>query len=154
MPALVAPLEKEFKLTPKGISPTDPIVVKFKQAREADNIARQEMLSRPITRSWEEAGYAEKVQVSVFGRRMAIDVYLSLFACNLVDQNDKPVFTFKEKTLEDFMVKWGMLPPEWAEAIYEACLRVNPVWGGMPDDEEVDEEPLTLGEEEAGQEPV
>ena len=54
-------------------------------------------------------------------------------------------------TFEQFNERWGKLPTEWAEAIYERCLKVNPVWGSGSLDENEDEEILTEGNADAGE---
>jgi hypothetical protein len=161
MPRLLAPIETEFLITDvDGVSPDDPIVVSFKQATEALNLHRQEMLAKPVTRSWQDEAYQEQLSFTPFSKRMAIDVWLTLIACNIERDNGSPLFNFHEiegakkvtdKTLEKFLTKWGKLPPQWAEAIYERCLRVNPTWGFGGDNEDEDEDVLTPGEEDAGE---
>jgi hypothetical protein len=158
MPRLITPTDKEFSLTVESrysereVGPDDPIVVKFKQATEATNLRRQEYLSRPIKRMWEngesgESQYREEFNLTSFGKRMAVDVFLTMTSCNITDEAGRPIFSGKEKTFEEFMAKWGRLWSEWAETIYSACLKVNPTWGfGLPDENE-DEEALTLGED-------
>ncbi len=155
--------EKEFSLTVDSHSPervvteADPIVVKFRQVTEATNLRRQEYLSRPIKRLWEKDGdgaaepqYREEFQLTPFGKRMAVDVYLSMTSCNITDEAGRPLFTGKERTFEEFLARWGRLWPEWAETIYGACLKVNLDWGFGSQDENEDEETLTLGEDDAG----
>ena len=161
MPRLLAPISKEFSLTVdsyhanRRIEAADPIVVSFKQATEATNLKRQEYLARPIKRMWEtvesggDAQYREEFNLTPFGKRMAVDVYLTMDSCNIEDEAGQPLFSGKEKTFEAFVSKWGKLWPEWAETIYGACLKVNPTWGfGVPDENE-DEETLTVGEDAA-----
>jgi hypothetical protein len=163
MPRLIAPISKEFSLTVESayasrrVTADDPIVVSFKQATEATNLKRQEFLARPIKRMWEqgESGgdsqYREEFSLTPFGKRMAVDVYLTLTACNIEDETGQPLINGKEKTFEAFLAKWGRLWPEWTETIYGACLKVNPTWGfGIPDDENEDEDVLTPGEDAAG----
>jgi hypothetical protein len=162
MPKLIAPTEKAFALTvsspypDRRVGPDDPIAVSFRQATEATNLKRQEYLDRPIKRLWEkgldgEDQYSEEFKLTPFGKRMAVDVWLTMTACNITDESDAPLFTCKEKTFEEFLRKWGRLWPEWVETISGACLRVNPIWGlGVPDENE-DEETLTVGEEPAAE---
>lgn len=158
MPKLIAPTEKEFSLTvdsrypERVVESDDPIVVKFKQATEAVNLRRQEYLARPIKRLWEktedsDSEYREEFSLTPFGKRMAVDVYLTMTSCNITDEAGRPVFSGKERTFEEFLAKWGRLWSEWAETIYNACLRVNPMWGLGAMDENTDEDTLTLGEE-------
>ncbi len=160
MPKLITPTEKEFSLTvdsrytERQVTSDDPIVVKFKQATESTNLRRQEYLARPIKRMWEKDGdggdqYREEFQLTSFGKRMAVDVFLTMTSCNITDESGKAIFTGKEQTFEAFLAKWGRLWSEWAEVIYGACLKVNPAWGFGGIDENDDDEPLTLGEETA-----
>lgn len=160
MPKLITPTDKEFNLTVdshfavRRVETADPIVVSFKQATEATNLKRQDLLARPIKRLWEKGQegddqYREEFNLTPFGKRMAVDVWLTLTACNITDETDRPVFSFKEKTFEEFLGKWGRLWPEWCEVIYGACLKVNPTWGFGVSDENEDEEILTVGEEPA-----
>lgn len=161
MPKLISPTEKEFSLTvdsryvERRVDRDDPIVVKFKQATEATNLRRQEYLARPIKRLWEkdndgDSQYREEFNLTPFGKRMAVDVYLTMTHCNIQDEAGRPIFSGKERTFEEFLAKWGRLWSEWAETIYGACLKVNPVWGLGSEDENEDEETLTAGEELAG----
>ena len=156
MPRLLVPIEKEFSIIAKGLTEDDPIVVSFRQATEAMNLRRQELLAKPVTRSWENDSYQEQLNFTPFGRRMAIDVWLTMTACNIEKQNGDPLFTFQDlnshrkitdKTLDEFLKKWGQLAPEWAEAIYDKCLLVNPSWGFGPPNE--DEDTLTPEEKKA-----
>lgn len=161
MPRLIAPISKEFSLTVEStyanrrVEADDPIVVSFKQATEATNLKRQEFLARPIKRMWEkdetggDSQYREEFNLTSFGKRMAVDVFLTMSTCNIQNEAGQPLFSGKERTFEEFLAKWGRLWPEWAETIYGACLKVNPSWGfGLPDENE-NEETLTPGEGEA-----
>jgi hypothetical protein len=160
MPKLLAPTSKEFILTvdsryaERQVDADDPIVVSFKQATEATNLKRQDYLARPIKRMWEKGQegddqYREEFSLTSFGKRMAVDVYLTMTSCNITDEAGRPVFSGREKTFEEFLAKWGRLWPEWAETIYGACLKVNPTWGFGGVEENEDEDVLTLGEEPA-----
>lgn len=70
-------------------------------------------------------------------------VYATLSGCNIMVQDYlnpdqlKPLFRFKtapdgklrvDMTEEEFALAWGLLPPEWAEAILNAVYFVNPQW--------------------------
>lgn len=161
MPKLIVPTDREFSLTVESrysarrVGSDDPIVVSFKQATEAVNLRRQELLARPIKRLWEKSAegddqqYREEFQLTPFGKRMAVDTFLTMTGCNVTDEAGKVLFSFKEKSFEEYLAKWGQLWPEWAEVIYGACLRVNPTWGFGGADENEDEELLTEGEEPA-----
>ena len=166
MPKLIAPLDKAFtiivesKHPEKRVTEADPIIVSFRQATEALNLRRQEILARPINRSWEDEKYHEEFVLTPFGRRMALDVWLTLTSCNIETTDGKRLFAFSElngsnkivdKSLDEFLKRWGQLWPEWCEAIYEKCLEVNPSWGFGGEAENEDEEALTLGEEPAAE---
>jgi hypothetical protein len=163
MPRLIVPTDKEFSLTVdshyanRRVEADDPIVVSFKQATEATNLKRQEYLARPIKRMWEkdeiggDSQYREEFSLTSFGKRMAVDVFLTMTSCNIQDEAGKALFTGREQSFEAFLAKWGRLWPEWAETIYGACLRVNPTWGFGASDENEDEETLTVGEEPAAE---
>jgi hypothetical protein len=164
MPQLVIPADQEFALTVPSrqahvrVTENDPIIVKFKQANEATNMRRQELLARPISRLWEkvdgkadaEREYKEQFYLTPYGQRLAVDIYLTMTSCNITDPKGQPLITGEEKTFTEFRRKWGIVWPEWAEAIYsQGCLIVNPSWGGGTEDENEDEAVLTVGEEEA-----
>lgn len=167
MPKLIVPLDKAHTLTvdskyaERRVTDDDPIIVTFRQATESLNLKRQEMLARPIKRMWNsEDQYSEEFHLAPFGKRVAIDVFLTLTSCNIEKPQGGKLFNFSElngqrkitdKTVEEFLVKWGQLWPEWCEAIYRACLETNPSWGLGGEAENTDEEVLTMGEEPAGE---
>ena len=166
MPKLVIPTDRLFSVTVESkhadrrVTEDDPIIVSFRQATEALNLKRQELLARPISRQWDEENkYSEQFNLTPFAKRMAVDVWLTMTACNVEGPDGRKLFAFTQlngsakmiaKTLEDFLAVWGRLWPEWCEAIYEKCLVANPSWGFGTDDENEDEEALTLGEDVAG----
>jgi hypothetical protein len=164
MPQLIIPADQEFTLTVASrqahvrVTEADPIIVTFKQANEATNMRRQELLARPISRLWEkldgkpdaEREYKEQFYLTPYGQRLAVDIYLTMTSCNITDPKRQQLITGEEKTFSEFRKKWGIVWPEWAEVIYaEACLKVNPSWGGGSDNEDEDEAVLSVGEEEA-----
>jgi len=166
MPKLIVPLDKSHTITVESrhverrVGEDDPIVVTFKQATEALNLRRQEMLARPVARLWEDEKYREEFNLTPFGKRMAIDVWLTMTSCNIENADGKRLFSFSQlngsnkivdKSIEEFLKRWGQLWPEWAEKIYECCLETNPSWGLGGETENEDEEILTLGEDTAGE---
>jgi hypothetical protein len=158
MPSLIVPLQREFKIIEgPSLSKEDPLIVTIRQATQGDALKRQEMLSRPVTRKWEgEDGFSVAEELTPFAKRMAVDTWLTMTSCNITMFDGKtPLFPLKngkiQLTFDQFMEKWGQLPPEWAEAIYNKCLLLNPTWGFGVSDENEDEEALTEGEDAAGE---
>ena len=102
MPKLIVPLDKSYSITiesrhsERRVTEDDPIVVTFKQATEALNLKRQEMLARPITRMWEEEKYQEQWSMTPFARRMATDVWLTMTFCNIEGADGKKLFSFSQ----------------------------------------------------------
>lgn len=163
MPKLVAPLAREFKIRGVvGVEDNDPIVVRFKQAREKDVYTRQTMLAQRVERRWapeDMESFAEIVDAINPSRRRAIEVWLTMLSCNVEEEapNGSLRLMFPSvqlngteklnvKDFDAFERKWGELDPEWALAIHTACILVNPTWGiAIYDDEQI-EEVLTEGE--------
>lgn len=149
MPKLLNPTDQEYKITVKSkehpVNEDDPIIVSFSQATEVLNLKRQDMLSNPVTRQWLAEDYKEESKPITFSKRKAIDVFLTLRSCNITDANDQPIFAFRngkllDKTLEEFIFKWGKLWPEWTDAIWLKCIKTNPSWGLIPEEPEVEAE--------------
>lgn len=150
MPKLISPTDREYKVmvnsrhADRVVTEDDPIIVSFRQATEAINLKRQDYLATPINRQWADGNtYSEQVSLVTFSRRKAIDVFLTLSSCNITDANDQPVFAFRngkllDKTLEEFLSKWGKLWPEWGDAIWLKCIETNPTWGFAPQEEEAE----------------
>lgn len=64
-----------------------------------------------------------------------LEARLSMTDCDLKLPDGSPI-SFKEElgvrrvaNLVQFDAWWGLLPTQWAGAIYECCLEVNPDWG-------------------------
>lgn len=159
MPTLAVPLEEEFKIFDVvGVEANDPIVVVFRQRTQGDHLRRQEMLSRPVTRAWDaDNNFSIQESIIPMAKRMAVDVWLTMKSCNIKAEDGKSLL-FPPKVLNgsgafaDFEARWNRLyPPEWAQAIYNKCLKLNPDWGFGGPDEIKDEELLTEGEELAGE---
>lgn len=66
--------------------------------------------------------------------------FLVLAGCDILDENDKPMFSFKKfgsrmQVSTDFQVfqsVWAKLPAEIADAIMEAVYETNPEWDPDP----------------------
>jgi len=164
MPKLISPTDREYKITVKSrhadrvVTEDDPIIVSFRQATEALNLKRQDYLATPINRQWGEgSNYSEQVSLVTFSRRKAIDVFLTMSSCNITDANDQPIFAFGngkllDKTLEEFITKWGKLWPEWGGALWLKCIETNPTWGFTPQEEEAEpDDSLPLAQPESSE---
>ena len=180
MPRLRVPLTKEMTINhfsskdkAKVITPKDPIIVTFRQATEAENIYRQQLLSTPIVREWvppstivkstdDNPRFQEQVKLTPFSYRMAVDCFLTMIACNIETPSGDLLFDMtKGKTaydhysgISDFLKRWGTLYPEWADLIYAKCVEVNPSWSlqELEGNEDEEENTLSLGEEEPADE--
>jgi hypothetical protein len=178
MPKLIVPLVQEYSISSfkhrdraRRIKPNDPLIVKFRQATELDNITRQQLLSEPITRQWipeeEEEElvngstrlrYQEQTKLTPFSYRMAVDCYLTMVFCNIETPKGDLLFDIPANksayqvygSIREFLTDWGKLFPEWANLIHAKCLICNPSWGiGNEEDvdqDDDDEETMTLGE--------
>lgn len=126
---LEPPVEKEFVLerTDKLFKNTgDPTTIKVKQAREGDHMERMN-LWREFKRTLEITGdisVTQSVSPSEVKRK---EVYLTLIACNLQDDQGKDVFDFPLKE-GPFVRAWATLPPMVADEIHEKVLEVNLIW--------------------------
>lgn len=60
--------------------------------------------------------------------RRAARVWCVMTECNILDEDDKPLFV-KGMGWDDFLAKWSLLEPVARDAIYAAVIRVNPSWG-------------------------
>ena len=119
------------------ISEDSPIVVAFKQATEYEAMERDDFLAQPVELEIKDGMYAnERRRPRTFARRRAFEVYLTMTACDILNENGKPLFNFAEMdgvkkfagSYEAFLKKWGKLPLPVADAIHEKCIEVNPDW--------------------------
>lgn len=63
-----------------------------------------------------------------------LEVELTLAACNILDEDGKPLFAFKHDRVEShdkFVAAWNKLPPAYAAAIKEAVKTQNDNWGPL-----------------------
>lgn len=135
------PIKQTFDLTsdPEGIAK-----VTIRQAREDENIARQDMFSK-ITRVFDGEGVdgsSQKVRVEVESN----DLRLRRRECYLVLENVEGVFGSDAKELfrsansgngelvrnamteTEFSMSWNQLDEEAREEIYGYVMEVNPTW--------------------------
>jgi len=155
---LKSPLRKEFRLERSDkefATEGDPTSVIIRQATQGDyelirdllNDYRREYDGQTITIS-------QRLSPDDIRRR---EVYLTLSACNIMDEHGKPLFKFEKERLKnelEFKAAWYRLPPVVAEEIHKYVLEINPLWddGTLPpvSVEENESEPEVLGEEKLG----
>lgn len=128
------PIEKEFPLK-FGLSEDtqERAIISVRQARTGDRVRETELFAEQ-TQIWEDADLG-KVQLKRRYNRPMLEryrAYLTLTACNLVDEEDQPIFKFNSNRRvinEDaFNRAWDSLPVELTDEIYEKILEVNPQW--------------------------
>ena len=129
---LSAPIEQEFTLDKSDKefeNKGSPTTVSIRQATQGE-YERREKLYRTFDRSFNEEGYTvtQKFDANDLFR---LEVELTLSACNIVDENDKPIFKFKNAKISpyDFLNGWNQLHPTIAREIHEKVIEVNPLWG-------------------------
>ncbi len=147
----LAQLEAEYRITKvvglPEIDEENPILVSFRQATNAEDIKRDEYVSVPITRRYASGDDlpSEQFQLKPVALRQAYEVYLTMASCDIIDEDNTPLFKFSEvngarKVAGDFSTfqkKWGRLPSSVCDAIYLKCLDSNPEWGfNFGDDDE------------------
>jgi len=106
--------------------------VSIRMATQGDIERRSEVMDR-FQRQYD----GEKVTVTqsfYYDEVERIEVELTLAACNILDDKDKPLFEFVNGRLVDhnkFIVAWSKLPPHYAMAIKRVVKEKNPVWGPL-----------------------
>ncbi len=155
MPIIPLAQEEEFTIIiPGEVEEDDPIVVKFRQATEGDNRAREKELQGKWWQEIDDNTNVRRVAVeaALSRNRAAVEMYLTMSYCNIqvpvlkkgepvLDEDGvpktKPLFTFTNKngvhrvtdrSLRDFMAKLDRIPSPWVDKMHEKCLEVNPYW--------------------------
>jgi hypothetical protein len=129
---LIAPVKKEFVLEKtdklydvKG----EPTKVTIRQATQGEHAARNDLFSM-ITRHYDgdEVSVSQRISFDDLHKR---EVFLTLCACNIVDEDGKPLFTFEDDRCtseKDFENGWYLLSPAVANEIHAKVLEVNIDW--------------------------
>lgn len=137
---LITPIEKEFTLDRSDrLYGTDgePTKVTIRQATQAHNEKRAIVYSEITQEYNREEGMRSKQRFSVEELKR-IEVFLTLVGCNIVGQDGKSLFRFRnvdgkqslDMTDREFAVAWGELPPDVASEIHEKVWEVNLTWAG------------------------
>lgn len=115
-----------------------PVVV-VRQATRGATEQIEELVTQPIKRLFENGIIA--VEERDGWRPLAYEraqVRACLIDCNLVGQDDKPLFRFQnnrlDMTIAEFNRSWGELPADIADEIIQCVYEMNPQWLMVPID--------------------
>jgi len=142
---LKVPTEETFTLDKSDkLYGTDgePTRVTIRQATQAQNEKRSRVFSevqRIMGLQQDDSSY--KLQQNWSNEELKrMEAFLTLVDCNLLDENDDPLFKFKKSksdgkqyldmTTQSFAEAWGKLPPIIAQEIHDKVLEVNLTWAG------------------------
>ena len=130
---LKSPLKKEFHLekSDKELETDDgATMIAVRQATQGGHELRNELFSE-FKREYDGAKISVVQRISFDDIRRR-EVFLTLCACNIMDESGKkPLFKFDNgnPTNEaDFNKAWGKLQPVIANEIHEKVLEMNPLW--------------------------
>lgn len=145
---LIAPIYKTMSLDRSDArygNDGEPTIVTIRQAAQHEHERRQQQFSTLERRysdlSPEEVTLVQNIPMEEIKR---LEVYLTLCECNILDDEDKPLFPSKKDknglpqlvmTKHAFDMAWGKLPPDIAEEIHDKVLEVNIVWSGRRGEE-------------------
>jgi len=137
---LSAPIEKEFVLDKTdeiyGEKGDEPTRVSIRQATQADH-ERRSSLWDTLTQEVEGEDFSNPDSVRIIQRLSVaelnrLEVYLTIVGCNIVKEDGKELFKFKNGKLDmserAFINAWGLLPPIVANEIHEKVREVNITW--------------------------
>lgn len=153
----VADLEKDFEIVEiegfPEIDESDPIRGSFRQATEEEDLQRDRFVNVTVRYQFNSGGMidSESRKPKTGSERRAYEVYLTLSSCDILDENDKPLFRFSDINglrrvagkWENFQKVWGKLPKSISTAIHVKCVETNPDWGltwALPDEDEIFDE--------------
>lgn len=134
-PKLKMPLKKEFVLEKSsgelGLEEGDtPALVTIRQGRQGDTELRND-LDAEFRREY-DGRTVKVIQRISFDDLRRREVFLTLCACNILDEDGKsPLFKFENGRLKDegeFTAAWSKLPPAVANEIHEKVMVMNPDW--------------------------
>jgi hypothetical protein len=131
------PIETEFELEwkPEGYD-GDPGHVTFRQATVGDQEAFEKKFGHNKQIYNPVEGAFERHWDWVPTERLRMQVYLTMSACDLEDEEGKALFEFKEVdgvnrlagTESKFAKAWGAFPGELADEFEQKMLDANPQW--------------------------
>jgi hypothetical protein len=117
--------------------PDEAIEVEFRQASSGDDLRVASLFSKQ-RQIFNDEQLGETIIEREWNWREVerFRVYLTLCGCNLIDENEDPVFRFKttrdgdrlDMNHTEFNAAYDALPSEITKEMYMACLAVNPQW--------------------------
>lgn len=137
---LKPPLEKTFTLDKTDEKyETSGTVVTVKQASQGEHKKRSDIYANLLTRFKRDDDTVEVVQRFSPPELQALEVRLTLTDCNIMGEDDKPLFKFAKDSkgrsyIEDvaaFQRAWDLLPVDVCIEIHDKVLEVNPTWGNL-----------------------
>jgi hypothetical protein len=110
--------------------------VTIKQASQGEHKKRSDIYANILTRFQRNSDTVEVAQRFSPPEMQALEVRLTMTDCNIVGEDDKPLFKFAKdgkgrSYLEDisaFQLAWDSLPTEVCQEIHSKVLEVNPSW--------------------------
>ena len=137
---LSPPIEETFTLDKTDeMYKTQGTTVTIKQASQGEHKKRSDIYANLLTRFRQDDDTVEVVQRFSPPELQALDVRLTMTDCNILNEDDKPLFKFAKDGkgrmyIEDivaFQKAWDLLPVEVCEEIHDKVLAVNPTWGNQ-----------------------
>ena len=133
---LIAPIQQEFILERSDINFEnigDPTTISIRQATQGDYERRNSLFSewarvRKLDAP-DEIRYVQSFSYEVVKR---MEVFLSLAACNILNDDGDPLFKFSNNRVDmsekEFQLSWDKLPLLIADEIHDKVLQVNMTW--------------------------
>ena len=133
---LIAPQQQEFILERTDITfenVGDPTRISVRQATQGDYERRYSLFSEwPRVRKLDKPDEIRYVQSFSYEVVKRMEVFLSLAACNILDDDGNPLFKFSNNRVDmseqEFKLSWDKLPLLIADEIHEKVLQVNMTW--------------------------
>lgn len=112
----------------------DPTRIAIRQATQGEYERRNEIIKTRTSYSAREDDVTVTQDID-FDTIRRVECFLTLSECNILDENDKPLFNFSNGkvsgSLANFNTAWNKLPPIVAETIHMKVLEVNPDWSPL-----------------------
>lgn len=138
----VADLERNLPITivfgVPEITPDNPIKVSFRQARNREDTLLQNWIQQEpaVYEYGEGSSVRQEVKSRPDMERRAYEIYLTMTACDIVSEDDTPLFKFSELndtrkvagSFDKFLDKCGDLPTSITRALHLKCIEATPEW--------------------------
>jgi hypothetical protein len=125
--ALIKADAEAAKLDPDGARTAT--VIRVRQAAQGERERRDEVYYN-FLREYKDGEVTVTQRIS-YDDVARTEVMLTLADCNILNLDDKPLFTFKDNRIVsefEFLKAWAQLPPAWADEIHEYVLEMNLLW--------------------------